>query len=379
MIWPLAVLILALAPAAAQDKPFVTHESRAVITHGPYLLAPTENSVTVVWRTDSPAHAKLLYGRGETPDRVAEPHEHGLKPIRTLHAVHLTGLEPGVTYRYRIVTSQVVKMRSYWPEKGQDAESPLYSFTTFDRRKPSFVFYAITDTHADLDRIAALLKLIDLGEADFLVHLGDAFDTEDEEMIWTRWLDPLSTALAHSKPLLWVRGNHETRGASARALMNHVPIPERRYYYARDHGAAHFLLLDTGEDKPDATNVYSQLNAFAPYRDEELAWLRQHLAGSAALRQAPFRIMFMHAPNWGWTNDRGAQWDAAARQARVDLSISGHTHRFSYRDDAGWHRLVLAPTQAARVEVTPGAVQVRVIGPGGATAADFTIPRRPAP
>lgn len=355
----LPVLLAAALCAAAQHQPFPVHDVRAAIVSGPYLLAPTETSVTVVWRTDVPAHAKVVYGRGGALDQTAEPHEHGLKPVGTLHAVRIEGLEPGATYRYQAVSTPVVKMKSYWPEKGQQTSSPVYSFTPFDRRKQSFTFYAITDTHADLARIAGLVKLVDWNEADFLVHLGDAFDAEDEELIWTRWLDAL--------------------GAAARALPRHFPPPEGRYYYARDHGAAHFMLLDTGEDKPDDTNVYARLNAFAAYKREQFAWWRDHVRAAPRVREAPFRILFMHAPDWGWNPGGGAEWTALARAAGVDLSLSGHTHRFAYTppgaEDRGWHRLVLAPAQTARVAVTPDRIEVRVLGAEG-EAVRFTVPRR---
>lgn len=372
--------LLAAAPAAAQHKPFPVHDSRPAIVHGPYILAPTETSVTVVWVTDTPAHSKVLYGRNGQLDQVAEPQHHGLRPVGTIHSVRIDGLEPGARYQYRAVSTQVVKMKSYWPEKGLDVESPLYSFTPLDRRSNSTVFYAITDTHANLDRIAGLMELIDWNEAEFLVHLGDAFDADSAEVIWTRALDPLARALSHSKPLYWVRGNHDARGAAARDLVHHVPLPEGRYYYARDHGPAHLLFLDTGEDKPDETNVYSRLNAFDEYRQEELAWLRRHVATSHALASAPFRILFLHAPNWGWTNGRQQDWEDAARDARIDLSLSGHTHRFNYTPPADpatdRHRLVLAPDQAARIEMTPERLKITVLGPKKQKIVEFEVPRR---
>lgn len=365
--------------AGAQSQPFITHDTRPVITRGPYLLAPTETSATIVWMTDTPAHSKVLYGTGDSLDLSAEPDEHGLKPVGTIHAVELRGLKPGATHRYRAVSTRVVRMKSYWPEKGLDVESPVHTFTPFDRSKPAYTFFAITDTHADLARIKALAGLIDWDAADFLVHLGDAFDTESDDIIWDRWLDPLTKALSPSKPLLYVRGNHETRGASARSLMRYVPIPEGRFYYARDHGPAHFILLDTGEDKPDETNVYARLNAFKAYREREFAWFEDHVRSSAALKQAPFRILLMHAPNWGWTGNQASKWSDLANQARIDLSISGHTHRFSDtppgQAENNWRRLVIAPDQVARVDVSATQLSVTVIGPGKSVVTAFKLSR----
>jgi predicted phosphodiesterase len=373
----------ALLALLLQHQPFPVHDAKPVILNGPYILAPTETSATIVWTTDTPSHSKVLYGTNGALDKIAEPQQHGLIPIGTKHSVTIEGLQPGTAYQYKAVSTRVVKMKSYWPEKGLDAESPVRTFTTFDRKKPSFSFAVITDTHADLARIAALLKLIDWTKTDFLVHVGDAFDTENEEMIWSRWLDPLSSALAGAKPLLYARGNHETRGASARALMDHVPIPEGRFYYARNHGPAHLIFLDTGEDKPDDTNVYARLNAFKRYKEQEYAWFENHLRTEPAVKSAPFRILLMHAPNWGWTDNQSAKWTQLANQARIDLSISGHTHRFADvkpgEKDNAWRQLVIAPDQLARVEVSARELSVTVLSSkDGATVTTFTLTASPA-
>lgn len=372
-----AIVLLAAASLAAQHQPYPVHESRASIIRGPYLLAPTSDSVTIVWTTDKPAHARVLYGTTEQLGQTAEPHEHGLRPIGTLHAVRLRGLQPGVTYHYRPAVTEVVKMKSYWPEKGQETLGPLARFTTLNPHAPTAVFHAVTDTHGDLARIVSLVEQIDWPAQDFLVHLGDALDVESEDAIWDRFLTPFAKAMDGRIPLLFVRGNHDARGPAARALPRHVPPPGGRYYYTRTHGPAHFIVVDTGEDKPDETNVYARLNAFREYKAEQLAWFQEQ---AKSLPPAPFRILLAHAPNWGWSDGQEAAWTAAANEARIDLSLSGHTHRFSYaapgENSKNWHQLVLAPDQVARVEVSADQIRVRVTGRAGVEVGEFTIDRR---
>ncbi len=378
MLRSLALFLLVL-PAAAQQQPFVVHDTKPVITNGPYLLASTETAATVVWLTDTPCHSKVVFGTNGQLTREAEPQEHGLVPVGTRHAVHITGLEPGRTYQYRAVSTRVVRMKSYWPEKGLAAESPVYSFTTFDRKKSAYSFSVITDTHADLARLGGLMGRIDWKDTDFLVHLGDTMDVETEDMIWTRLLDPLTKALAYSKPLIFVRGNHDSRGAAARALMDHVPIPEGQFYYARDHGPAHIIVLSTGEDKPDETNVYAGLNRFKQYKEQEYAWLEQHVRSDRRVAEAPFRVLLMHAPNWGWTDNQAAEWTELANKAGIDLAISGHTHRFASiepgQKDNRYHQLVIGPEDLARVDVTAGELKVTVTRKDGSIAAAFSIPK----
>ena len=194
---------------------------------GPYISSLSETGATIVWLTDTPCHAKVVYGlAGEALTNEADNAEAGLLPIGTLHAIHLSGLTAGRAYTYKAVATRVVKMKAYWPEKGLLIESPEKSFTTFDRAKPSVSFTAIADTHEDNARVADLLKGVNWPAADFLVHLGDAFHgLESEDQLFDRWLGPAAKASDGAKPLMFIRGNHETRGAFARRLFDYVPTP----------------------------------------------------------------------------------------------------------------------------------------------------------
>jgi predicted phosphodiesterase len=329
----------------------------------------------------------VRYGRGADLDApaltsVVEPQQDGLVPVGLRHVVHLTGLEPGTTYSYQVISTRVVKLKAYWPDKGLATESGIFRFSTLDARKPSTSFSVVTDTHEDVARIRALNKLIDWKTTDFLVHTGDAFNSlESEDQLFRNWLEPTTAALAQSTPLMYARGNHELRGAFARELFNYVPAGEGRFYYARDAGPVHLVVLDTGEDKADDTNVYAQLNRTVPYRAAELTWLRQHFATDPRVRQAPFRVIVMHQPQWGWLADGNRAWIDAANDAGVDLVIAGHNHRFSYTAPGPstahkYHLLVVGQDQVARVDATATELKVVVTATDGKVVHTMTIPRR---
>jgi acid phosphatase type 7 len=368
------------------NRPHPVCEVRPVITHGPYLSAPTDTSATIVWATDLPSHSKVLYGTGDVLSSEAVPTRHGMAPVGTLHAVRLTGLQPGRTYRYRVVSTPVLELNSYWSKKGLELQSETHSFTTFDRRKPTVSFVSISDTHESVPRIDSILQKVDWSRTDFLVHTGDAFNgVTSEDQVWGKWLDPLiKGGLGQSKPLIFARGNHDTRGGFARELERYVPIEDGRFYYARDVGPVHFLVIDTGEDKHDTTQVYARLNRMEEYRAQELEWLRRHTRTSARLKEAPFRIAVMHQPRWGWlsSDNQAAQaaWTAAANEAKVDLVIAGHTHRYSLTQPGGptgnrYPILVVGQGQVAKVDASATEIRVMVIDRDGSTVNTFTVPR----
>lgn len=387
---PLVVALLTLAPAAAlaQSEPYKVFDTRPVITQGPYLVATGTTTATVVWLTDTPSHSKVRYARGsdlaaEALTSSVEPEQDGLVPVGLRHVVHVTGLEPGTTYSYQVVSTRVVKLKAYWPDKGLSTESPVARFTTLDPRKPAASFSVVTDTHENVQRIRALNKLIDWKTTDFLLHLGDAFDWLDsEEQLFRNWLEPTIAGLGRSTPLMYARGNHELRGPFARDFAGYVPTVEGRFYYARDAGPVHLMVLDTGEDKPDDTNVYALLNKTTPYRAAELAWLRDHVKTTPRVSSAPFRVIAMHQPRWGWLADGNQAWIDLANDAGVDLVIAGHTHRFSYTPPGPnvphkYHLLVVGQDQVARVEATATELRVVVTGTDGKIVQTISIPKRP--
>ncbi|MGH7468722.1 MAG: metallophosphoesterase [Longimicrobiales bacterium] len=369
------------------NRAFPVCAVRPVITRGPYLSAPTDTSATITWMTDIPSHSKVLYGAGGSLDKEQVPARDGLTPVGTLHSVRLTGLQPGHTYHYRVVSTPVLELNTYWPKKGQELQSETYTFTTFDRRKSTTSFVSISDTHESSARIDSIAQKIDWSKTEFLVHTGDAFNgVTSETQVWESWLSPLIRGgLGPSKPLVFARGNHDTRGPFARELARYVPIEEGRFYYTRDVGPVHLIVIDTGEDKHDSTQVYARLNRMEEYRAQELAWLRQHIGSSSRLREAPFRILVMHQPYWGWLgNDNTAAraaWTAAANHARVDLVIAGHRHRYSLTpagSEQGYNYpiLVVGQGQVAQVAVSASEIRVTVTGKDGPVGA-LTIPRPP--
>jgi predicted phosphodiesterase len=355
------------------------YDTRPVILHGPYLIAPTETSVVIAWTTDTPCHSKVLYGAGE-PSLETNNAKDGFLPVGTRHVVRISGLKPGQSYRYQVVSTRVVKLKGYWPDKGLSVKSPVSSFTTFDSSRPDATFYAITDTHEDAGRIATLLKLADWQHADFLAHLGDAFDsTESEDQAFAKWLDPMVNAMGASMPLMHARGNHDTRGPFARELPSLVPVEEGRYFYARDVGPVHLVTIDTGEDKSDITNVYGGLNDFAPYRKQELQWLEEHTRSNKRMADAPFRIVLMHQPGWGYVDGGAQPWTDWANRSKIDLVLSGHTHRFAHIQPGqrgnNYHILVVGQDQLAKVEATASQVKVSVQAKDGSAVTSFVIER----
>ena len=362
--------------------PYKVHpDVRPKIVLGPYIVAPADTSATVAWVTDIPAHSTAILD-GDGPQREIENSQHGLIPFGRVHSVLLKDLKPGTTYQVRVVSTAVVKMQGYWPDKGVSVASEPLAFTTWDTSRPNVTFVSVSDTHEDPVRIADLMKLVDWRSTDFLVQTGDAFNDGPRESIVEKWLKPLLGGMTTPRPLIYGRGNHDTRGTIARELFDYVPTREGRFYYTRDIGPMHLLVVDNGEDKPDRTNVYAGLNDMAAYRNEELAWFKEHMKTSERAAQAPFRVAVMHQPNWApmLESDQRDAWNEWANAAKIDLVVAGHTHRFAHRKPGqsgnnDYHVIIVGQNQLGRFAVTQNEIVATVRNRDGSLVYETTIKR----
>jgi acid phosphatase type 7 len=370
------------APGAntRENQPFKVYLTQPVMVHGPLIVDPTETMTTIEWITDTPCTARIVYGEDGRLDHVAEPQENGMLPVAQVHRIDITGLLPGHTYSYRLESTRVVRLKPYEPDMGETLQSPIYTFTTFDSAKSVGSFNTITDTHGMVDRIQAVEKVIDWKNTDFLVHTGDGVNWVDsEDQIFGTWLDPIGEALHQEKPLIYARGNHDLRGPFARELVNYLGTSDRKFYFSRDDGPLHLIVIDTAEDKPDETKAYSGLLRQKIYRQEELDWFRNHLETDARAKQAPFRVVVMHQPDWGWLDQKNNEWTEPANQGNVDLVIAGHFHHFVHFEvgvaGTKFPVLAIAPDQSAHVEATRDLLKVTVVNVNGKIDDTFTIPR----
>ena len=84
--------------AAAKDE---AAEKKVQITSGPTVGNLTATSATIQWTTNKKAASDVHYGYAGGHERIAYE-----KGGSTSHSVTLSGLKPGQTYTYKIMTRQ---------------------------------------------------------------------------------------------------------------------------------------------------------------------------------------------------------------------------------------------------------------------------------
>ena len=84
----------------------------------------------------------------------------------------------------------------------------------------------------------------------------------NEEDLFSGFMDTSVYLFAKDIPMYYARGNHETRGTFATFFQNYFSPKKPYLYYLVRQGPVCFVVLDTGEDKPDSDLEYSGITDY---------------------------------------------------------------------------------------------------------------------
>ena len=349
----------------------------------PVLLNPAPDGVSIVCVFSAHAAGWVEYGDTETlGQRCDGTPADGLRPCADHLAFRLTGLRAGQRCFYRVHAAALGHADPAHTQLGAEIVSETRSFRTLDPDAGEIRFTVWNDTHQTTPTLERLIAMHREQPTDFLFWNGDIFnDIPDEQTLLDQCFRPAGQAFADATPYFLTRGNHDVRGTEARLLPQYLNGPHGQFYYTFRHGPVGFLVLDTGEDKPDDDPAYAGLADFAAYRTAQQQWLAGAVKDPLFVT-APIRVAFLHIPmvweaeipeHWpkvwggrkGWICEDGYhKWHDLLIQAGVKLVISGHTHRhawFPAKADRPYGQLIGGgpqPEQAAAIIVTANARQL---------------------
>ena len=316
------------------------------VLYGPYVQAITEDSAYIVWVTDKATYGWVeLKGEGEKKAETFVESNLGLLYNRRVHRVPVKGLKAGTLYEYEVFSQQEEKNGKLSKPISLDknVHGNQLTFRTNDRNKEQISFILIADTHYNSieGRFESLITPERIKDKDFVAFDGDMVTTmKSEKDHFDKLFNKINETFAYNNTqFYYIRGNHEARGNFAQQFMNYYPTWTGMPYYAFRHGPVFFVVIDGGEDKPDSDIEYYGTAAFDLYREAEGKWLESVLE-SEECKTATYRVILSHIPlnDNSWHGGRHA-WKHLCQRCEdkgFDVMISGHTHKYSYRE-AGVH------------------------------------------
>lgn len=316
---------------------------RYEIQYGPWVTNVTETSFTVLWTTaqDNLSHIEVAPDDGTAFNSYSRPEFYqsiaGRNYACKLHCITVTGLEPGKSYRY-CIKGKVVKDGSdpYGIEYGKaGSDNKEYFAHTLDPKAAECSFTMVNDMHFNADKYKALVAGKNKDNADFFVLNGDIVSYSQSIDSVIKYSFAPGKSILDEVPMVFARGNHESRGADFAKVPAVFPTPTGQFYYSFRHGPVAFLILDGGEDKPDKSVEYSGYAHFEQYRAEELEWLKGAVK-APEFSKAPVKVVIMHMPPFGkkdsWFSQRWIHDNflPVLNEAGVDILFGAHHHRYMY-------------------------------------------------
>ena len=386
----LALMIVLWAGTVNAQKP-----QRAKIVCGPYVQCMTETSFTVIWTTDVDAVAWVevapddgTHFYNKERDKYYDARGNGVFPIGKIHKVVVDGLEPGSTYRYRVMNRGVIAYNGsgnvqYMHGSGTDVyKGEPHKITTFKEDYDTIRFDLYNDIHGKdslFNRILSGAR----DNRDFVFLNGDmTSNISNEELIPMMYLGSVAKSLNGGLPLFASRGNHELRGRDAIKWLNYFQTTTGTPYYSFSIGDFFFVVLDACEDKPDSDIEYSGIVASKPYVERQGRWLKEVIA-SEECRNAKVRIAFCHVP----PESKG--WYGAAQMCHIlvpplneagfDAMFCGHIHRWRVAEpdgsisNAGFPVICNPNIERMEVTATEDAIEISTFDTDGKNTHNHTL------
>ena len=318
----------------------VNAQENIQISHLPYLQALTDSTVSIIWTTNKAAIGWVELAPDDQTHFYQQERskifagKYGFKNVGTVHQVNLKGLKPGTTYRYRVYNQEVLKHEGTRVKYGDYVATNVYkdqplTFSTLGH-KSNISFAVINDIHGKNDVMTNLINQMDLDHTDFIFFNGDMVDNLlSEEQMYQGFMDTAIKLFASEKPMYYARGNHETRGPFATSYPIYFPTSSGELYYMFNQGDACFIVLDSGEDKPDSDIEYSGIVDMDAYRTQQATWLEKAVT-SPMYKNAKYKIIICHIPpilGWHGMEDIRQKFVPILNRSGAQIMLSGHMHK----------------------------------------------------
>ncbi|MBP2631589.1 MAG: metallophosphoesterase [Firmicutes bacterium] len=316
------VLLLTLLTLTTAFCP-VNAAQQSKILNGPYLLAPTSNSMTVAWESDSPGDAVIWYGsdgnlenRQEVKVERGTPWKENTEGICLFRAT-LANLKPNTGYEYKVELAS-----------GDISEG---SFKTLKENPDSIHLLTISDSHGfqtNKEFSAAVLA----EKPDFIIHSGDipAGTGYQKDKYESCWFNPGKEFLKNF-PVVYINGNHDAGPffedyfmKSQRSVYNASPYGLN---YSFNYGNVHIVMVNSNpwglyEMNAELSGLTVEQSTLNTIHDS-LQWLEKDLQADAA-KTAKWRIVVMHHPYTdAFTNKHVI---SILEDNHVNLMLAGHLH-----------------------------------------------------
>jgi predicted phosphodiesterase len=257
-----------------------------------------------------------------------------LRSNTNMHKVELPMRVLDAAGEYTVVYKKMIERKPYFPTSEEERELTV-KFKPVPTNGDIHIYH-IADAHNLVAEPVAAGCFWGDG-LDLLVLNGDIPNHSGDVKNFNAICEIASGITQGQCPVVFARGNHDTRGIHAEDMPNYIPTLNGKTYYTFRVGCIWGLILDCGEDKNDEHEEYGGTICFHHFRLAETEYIKQIIENAANEYDAEgvthklviSHIAFTHLDNFPFNieQDLYKEWTHLLKESiKPDLILYGHYH-----------------------------------------------------
>lgn len=258
-----------------------------------------------------------------------------LRSNTNMHKVELPMWVLDEAKEYTVVYRKMIERKPYYPTS-EDERSVTVKFSPVPESGDINVYH-IADTHNLVEEPIRAGRFFG-DDLHLLVLNGDIPNHSGDIKNFDAICEIAAGITGGRVPVVFSRGNHDTRGIHAEDMPYYIPTYHGRTYYTFRLGPIWGLILDCGEDKPDEVSEYGYTICFHDFRLRETDFINSVIANKAneyeahgvkrrlVISHIPFT--FIDRPPFDIEQKLYGKWARLMRdEIQPDLLLYGHHHK----------------------------------------------------
>lgn len=238
--------------------------------------------------------------------------------------------------QYVVCYREVFERKPYFSDTSDIYE---ISYDFYPVEKDSSKCYHISDAHGRIETPVKAAKEFEkkFGKIDFLILNGDVIDHSGEIEKFNNIYEIAAQITNGEIPVLFSRGNHDTRGIYAENIAEYTPCQNGNSFFTFRLGNIWGIVIDCGEDKVDSHPEYGNTIACHAFRKRETSFIEsvvKNAENEFLADGVEHRIVVCHVP---FTHDIGGvfnieseiytYWGKLLKEnIKPEIMICGHLH-----------------------------------------------------
>jgi len=269
-------------------------------------------------------------------DKCYYDHSNGiLRSAMLTHKCELPASVLDAAGKYSVCYRVINERKPYFSDLGEEM-SCEFEFRPLRSDKAEINIYHIADAHNRVDGPVAAGRYF--GDSLDLLILNGDIPNHSGKIEYFDAIHKIAGEITHGElPVIFSRGNHDTRGIYAENIADYTPTDNGRSYFTCRFGDIWMVILDCAEDKPDTNAEYGHTICCHEFRLEETEFLKRIASDPENEFNAPgvkHRFVIVHNPfceprkaPFDIERELYAEWASILKaDIKPDLMISGHVH-----------------------------------------------------